>query len=292
VPGATYLITRRTFQRQLLLRPSKKVNQALLYCLALAASKYHMSVHVTNALSNHYHITITDPFANLPEFQRYLNEFTAKCINALHGRWESVFAPGSYSAVRLVSQEDVLDKIAYTLINPVKAGLVKHAQHWPGLITFPLNMDRELVAKRPKWFFDDKGDMPEEARLRLTVPPCFEHMEPKEYAEMVNQEVKRRERACHEEAANEGRTYLGRRNVLKQSPFDYPPSSEPRRGLSPRVACKDKWKRIEALQRLRSFWHHYREAWLRFKAGNRNAVFPYGTYWMRVYANVACATPG
>ena len=243
-------------------------------------------------LSNHYHLILTDPYGNLPEFMRYLNEFSAKCINALYGRWESVYAPGSYSAVRLVSSQDALDKTIYTLINPVKAALVKYAHHWPGVITCPLNLERELVAKRPSWFFDAEGDMPEKATLRLTMPPCFEHMDSHDYVDMVNHEVERSEKACHEKIAKEARTFLGRRNVLKQSPFDYPEGFEPRRGLSPRIACKDKWKRIEALQYLKEFWHKYRDALLKYRSGDRKAVFPYGTYWMRVYMNVAVATPG
>jgi hypothetical protein len=39
---------------------------------------------------------------------RYLNQFVARTLNAAHGRWENFWAPGSYSAVRLVSPEDVV----------------------------------------------------------------------------------------------------------------------------------------------------------------------------------------
>ncbi|MBK6846010.1 MAG: hypothetical protein IPG96_00185 [Proteobacteria bacterium] len=74
-----------------------------------------------------------------------------------------------------------------------------------------------------------------------------------------------------------------------QSAFSSPGSSEPRRHRSPRVAGGNKWARIEALARLRSFLAGYREAWLQWRAGARGVVFPFGTYGLRVYAGVCCA---
>ena len=46
------------------------------------------------------------------------------------------------------------------------------------------------------------------------------------------------------------------------------------------MTCRDKWRRIEALQRLKSFSDAYREAWELFKAGVRDVVVPVGTYRM------------
>jgi hypothetical protein len=48
--------------------------------------------------------------------------------------------------------------------------------------------------------------------------------------------------------------------------------------LKPRVAAANKWARIEALRRLKSFVHAYRQAWLLFKQGIRDILFPPGTY--------------
>jgi len=53
--GATYLVTRRCAQRQLLLRPSALVNEIFLYVLALAAQRYRVEVHGFCVLSNHFH---------------------------------------------------------------------------------------------------------------------------------------------------------------------------------------------------------------------------------------------
>ena len=77
---------------------------------------------------------------------------------------------------------------------------------------------------------------------------------------------------------------MGVRAVMRQWPFDSPKSREPRRGMSPRVACQDKWRRIETLQRMKRFEERYEAAWLRFKGGERKVPFPVGTYWMVVVA--------
>ena len=71
-----------------------------------------------------------------------------------------------------------------------------------------------------------------------------------------------------------------------------PKPGEPRRKLSPRIAARDKWKRIEALGRLVEFLRAYRIAWKARHAGKLDAVFPRGTYLLRVLHGVPCAGAG
>ena len=66
---------------------------------------------------------------------------------------------------------------------------------------------------------------------------------------------------------------------------------QPRRGLSPRVACKNTWARVEALQRNQAFIDRYREARADHLAG-REAIFPAGTWWLHRFAGVKCAELG
>ncbi len=77
--------------------------------------------------------------------------------------------------------------------------------------------------------------------------------------------------------------------VLAQRTTGRPAPGEPRRRLKPRVACRDKWKRIEALNRLAKFLHAYREALAAWRKGIRNALFPPGTYLLRLTHGVRCA---
>ena len=291
LPNVTYLITRRCFDRMFLLRPSALVKELFEYVLAVKAKEYGILLHTYCVLSNHWHCVLTDPDGRLPEFQRDLGSTIARSLNAAHGRWESFWAPGSYSAVALPTPVDVLDKMAYVLANPVLAGLVRRGAEWPGPWSAPAVIGAEArTVRRPAHFFREEGPAPAVASLSLECPPGFHSVEA--LRERLLAELARREDEAARAHSAAGRSFMGARKVLAQRPLARPRAEEPRRGLRPRVAGRDRWKRIEALARLRTFLAEYREAWRAFAGGAREAVFPSGTYWMRVTYGAACCAVG
>ena len=291
--ATTYLLSRRCFGRQLLLVPTGQMNQIFSYCLAVAAERTGVRVHAYCVMGNHYHLVATDSCGRLPEFMHWLNAFVAKCVNARYGRWESVWAPGSYSAVRLVKRDDVVSKIVYTLNNPVEAGLVPRGEQWPGLRSRPEDMlGKTVTAMRPGRFFRANSHLPEVAALTLAPPPGLDGEEAKAFVDEVTQGVASAELLANKEARQHGRRFWGRKAILAQPHTDTPKTREPRRQLSPRVACHDKWRRIEALGRLRDFLQAYREAWSHFRKGVRDVLFPSGTYALVRFAGARCAASG
>jgi len=285
LPGTTYLVTRRCSQRQFFLRPSKLANETFLYILALAAQRFGVRIHAFCVLSNHYHLVLTDPHARLPAFGQFLDSLVARALNASLGRWESFWAPNSYSAVVLATPSDMLDKAAYVLANPVAAGLVRSAKDWPGLWSAPSSIGTTIEAKRPKHFFDPKGLLPESVALRLPGPPGFSSTE--DFRQQLTASLAERE-----PAERQGKEFLGVARVLAQRPTGRPAPGEPRHRLSPRVAARDKWKRMELLGQLIGFLSSYREAWEARRAGKARVVFPAGTYLLRVLHGVPCAACG
>jgi hypothetical protein len=291
IPGKTYLLTRRCFGRTFFLRPSPKINQIFKFCLAVAAARTGVQLHAYGALSNHYHVVATDPLGTLPQFMHWLNEYIAKCVNAELGRWESFWAPGSYSSVRLDDPEDVVDKLVYVYANPVDATLVRSLKEWPGARSLPSDIGgQEEIVSRPQGFFRENGPVPASAVLKLVPPPSCAELGPAFLPTLISR-VAEREAELLEKARRKDRQFLGRRRVLAQSPFGRPKSVEPRRGLNPRVAGRDKWRRIASLRRLKGFLAAYRLAWARFSNGDWSVRFPYGTYWMRVHLGVLCDGP-
>ena len=284
--GDSYLVTRRCFQRQFLLRPGAVTNEVLLYQLALAAQRTGVKIHAYCVLSNHYHLVVTDPDARLPEFHQQLDSVVARAINALYGRWETFWKPGSYSAVPLRTPEDILDKTAYVLANPVAAGLVRRARAWPGLWSAPGDLGKKIEVRRPAHFFDPAGYLPERLELEVTPPPGF--ASPDVFRHRLEAALAEREGA----ADRRGRRFLGARRVLKQDPYARPAAREKRRGLNPRVAARDTWKRVELVLRLKTFLAAYRDALLLWREGRVEPIFPAGTYLMRVAHGVACAGAG
>ena len=289
LPGATYLITRRCSERRFFLRPSKVTDSIFLYVLALAARRHRVAVHAFCVLSNHYHLLVTDPDAQLPAFMQYLDSLVARATNAFLGRWEGFWSSEtSYSAVSQGATGDIVGKIAYVLANPVSAGLVPSGRDWPGLWTAPEQLgSATLVVARPNVFFSSHGDLPPSAELALTVPAGFSSAA--ELQELVAAALRDLEEKGRREIAAAQRGFLGRLRVLAQKPFARPAAGEPRRQLSPRIAARDKWKRIEALSRLVDFLRAYRVAWAALRSGARDVLFPAGTYLLRVVHGVHCA---
>jgi putative transposase len=287
LPGTTYLVTRRCARREFLLRPSPTTNAVFLYVLAVAARRFGVQVHAFCVLSNHFHLVVTDPDARLPAFEQYLDSLVARALNAALGRWESFWAPASYSAVALVARTDIVDKAAYVLANPVAAGLVRTGREWPGLWSHPEQIGGEaIVARRPATFFRATGHMPERVELALCPPPGFGSSA--EFHRALGAALAALEEKARREHASTGRPFVGVRKVLAQKTWAHPRSGEARRKLSPRVAARDKWKRVEVLARLKEFVVAYREAWSAMCAGARDVLFPAGTYALRVSQGVQC----
>ncbi len=293
LPGSTYLITRRCTQRQFWLRPSKLANQIFAYCVAHAAELTGVQVHAVCVMSNHWHAVVTDPSARLPEFLHWVHKYVAKCINAAYGRWENLWASEPPSAVRLEGDDDVLQKVAYTLANPVISGLVESGKRWPGLCSTPSDLaGGTLHVMRPAVFFRACGTMPKSATLRIVRPPIYLSRPDDELVNLVKRVVADKEAGVRAAFARAGRAFLGVRAIRSQRLSDRPRGKEPRRKLNPRIASRDKWRRIEALRRVRGFLTEYRQAYERWKCGVRDVVFPHGSYAMRVHQGVVVATAG
>lgn len=275
----------------MLLCPGEQLNEIVRYVLAVAAERFGVLLHSFCFMSNHFHLVLTDPRRQLPAFEQYFASLIARSCNALHGHWESFWAPGSYSAVVLLDERTVFDKMAYTLANPVSAGLVRRGSEWPGVWSSPnIIGGKPATVSRPDHFFRAEGPMPDAACLRVVPPPGVESVE--DFRRALKREVQRREDEKAQRLASEHKSFLGVRRVLAQRPLDRPLEPEPRRKMNPRVACQDEEKRREAIEKLQEFVRTYREAWKWFASGLRSVLFPHGTYWMRVAYRVACSQAG
>jgi putative transposase len=283
------MITRRCSQRCFLLRPDPETNNAFIYCLAYAAARTGVDVFFFLAMSNHYHAGIVDNDGRLPEFLESFHKLFAKHQNALRGRWENFWAPEQTSAVELVERDDVLAKMVYGLSNPVKDNLTHRAKDWPGATSLIANLSGGTVrASRPRRFFREDGEMPATVELRIAVPPGFGEMDPAAFVAILKEHLQRAERSAAEQRKSTGGTVLGRQAVLKQDWRSQPETFDPHRQLNPRVACRNVWRRIEALVRNRAWLIAYRAARDVWLSGERPS-FPIGTYWLRRFAGVPCA---
>ena len=289
VPGRDYMITRRCSERRFFLRPDVDTNNAFVYCLALAANRAKVQVTFSVAMSNHHHTGIHDPDGNFPIFTEHFHGLLARCQNAHLGRFENFWSSEPTSVVRLVEPDDILSKMTYAFTNPTAADLVDTIEEWPGVTTFQATIaGGHITATRPKHFFRDDSGMPEVVSLQIARPHAFDDLAQSEWASLVSERVRAGEADHRQRRAAKGIIVLGRTRILQQNPFHYPEGYAPRFQMSPRVAAQNKWARIEALLRNRAFIEKYRDAFLGHMAGLANVLFPFGTYWMRKFAKVAC----
>ena len=137
------MLTRRLRGRTFLLRPSKRTSQIVAYVVTIIAARRNIQLHALVVMSNHWHVCLTDPGGAIVDFQRDYHQFIARGINAHHGEFESIWSSGSPSRVECEGADDLVERIAYTMANPVEAALVRHGHSWPGL--------RRAWPNRPWW---------------------------------------------------------------------------------------------------------------------------------------------
>ena len=286
VSGATVMVTRRTLRRHHLFRPDPAIRQLYLYALAVCAQEFGVLVHGVTLMSTHEHLIVTDARGQLPDFLRNLHRLVSLCTKVLR-KWEGpIWDHQRSSVVRLLTERAVIEKLAYVMANPVKAGLVHRAREWPGVTVLPQELGRRtFVVERPDGFFDsDNPKWPDTVELSLTLPASLEQRYSTDAArDAVADELARQEQLARKEVKERGWRVLGAERVRRLSPFRRATSFAPLRGRNPTFAVGRGQRKVffQAVAELRAFRRAYREALARWRAGLRTVQFPRGTWLMR-----------
>jgi putative transposase len=293
VPGMTVMITRRTVRRTHLLRPDAELNNHYLYCLAVLAERFDIRVHAAVLMSTHEHLIVTDVRGQLPRFIQELHRQIALGIKVLR-KWEGpVWDHQKTSIVELRTPAAIVEKIAYAIANPVAAGLVRCAHHWPGVTVRPEHLGRQhITATRPDFYFDSDNPLwPQLATLDLTMPEL--PMRDADARDMIAAEIEHLERQAHEEGRVRGWKHLDSNAIKRLSPYDCAKGLEPQRDRNPTFAVgrgqRDAF--FFAAATLREFRRAYRCAMDAWRGLSRDICFPHGTWLMRALhqAETACA---
>ena len=103
--------------------------QAFLDILASVCDRYNWVVHAYCLMSNHYHLLIETPEANLSQGMRQLNGVYTQRFNRNHSRVGHVFQ-GRYKAILVQKDTYLLELARYIVLNPVRARMVRQARKW------------------------------------------------------------------------------------------------------------------------------------------------------------------
>jgi REP element-mobilizing transposase RayT len=265
-------------------------NEIFMYCLAFAMRKTDVRLHAACTMSNHHHLVVTDPNGVLPDFLRELHRLTAKAINASQGQWENLWAATPCNVVRLVTDEDIEDKVAYVVMNPVVDGLVRRPDEWPGFIAW---RQCRVTVTRPEAYFSEDGECPAELELVIEPPPQKEERHPFEeaWATRIARRIAEGVAAAREALRAKGREVLGRNVVRSASFVQRAESYEEKRRTIPTFAARKESVRDHLRMVEQHFRREYRAAFLQWRRGDRAVEFPDGTWGMRVVHAASVAPP-
>jgi hypothetical protein len=290
-PGDVVLVTSRVVARFFLMRPDRELNDAFGYLLAIYAAKYGILVHAACVQSTHWHAVLTDQNGLLPAFLRDFNRALANFIKAHRGWRGSVFQPHP-SVVRLQTNEAIVDKIAYTLANPVAAAAVRNARDWPGFRSSVRDMDgRVREYQRPAKYFSPKGTMPVCATLVFSLPQelIAEHGAAGA-SKLLERAAREHEDAARREVQAKGWAFSDARRCLDASPYKRARAHEVFGDRAPTFATKGGGSEafFAAAKEVRAFRAAYRQAFDSWRQGLRDVLFPFGTWMMRVVHGARC----
>lgn len=283
--GGVYFVTARTTQRRLLLRPSARLNEVVGGVLAKAVQKFGVELYAFAVASNHLHLLVRTVDCELSEFMQFLLSSLAVKVGLLH-QWPGKFWGNRFAAEPVLDDDALIGRLGYILAHGVKEGLVGSVAEWPGLSCLPQLLGDPTRAF--PWFSwqrryqsgrlrkDVSGPFADAIRemvpLTLTTLPAWEALPLEERERRVRAMVGTIEAAGQRDHPHP----LGVTRIVRQHPHARPRPEQPRR----RPWCHTV---SEALRRgyreaFFAFVAAYRDASLRFRAGDTACAFPAGSF--------------
>jgi putative transposase len=127
--GALYHVTSRGDGREAIyLSDDDRV--AWLETFAAVCSRFNWVCHAYCLMSNHYHLIVETPDANLSIGMRQLNGVYTQRFNRTHTRVGHVFQ-GRYKAILVDKESYLLELSRYVVLNPLRAKMVRKLESYP-----------------------------------------------------------------------------------------------------------------------------------------------------------------
>ncbi|WP_426335962.1 transposase [Pseudoduganella sp. R-31] len=149
--NACYHVTARGDRRSTIFRNDSD-RLTWLALLAETCARFDFSVLAYCQMGNHYHLVLKTRLGKLSRGMRYLNGNYSQYFNRQHRLVGHVFQ-GRYHAILCQESEYLRELSRYTVLNPVRAGLVIHPSHWlwssygalVGSVDAPAWLERDTV---------------------------------------------------------------------------------------------------------------------------------------------------
>ncbi|WP_256261045.1 transposase [Shewanella sp. NIFS-20-20] len=126
--GALYHVTSRGNARKPIYLQEDDF-ELFLNVLSDVCERYNWVVHAYCLMTNHYHLLVETPDANLSKGMRQLNGVFTQSINRKHHKVGHLFQ-GRYKAILVDKDTYLLELCRYIVLNPVRAKMVNSPDEW------------------------------------------------------------------------------------------------------------------------------------------------------------------
>ncbi len=299
---SSYLTT-RSRNSELWFVNNKGLEAAILSYAAKYRTRYEVKLYALAIEGNHVQGPAHFPKGNRANFMRDFNSSIARavprfCPSYRGGR----FWGRRYSSEFLPGAEDIEEYFFYTILQPIKDGLVDKLSEYPGYNCFHdaiWGVKRRFKVVRWKEYRDARrynkatkiADYTEIVTLEYERLPGYEHLSQSQYAKMMMEKYEARRKAILEYRQSRGIRSLGRAGLKKIKPGSLPKNTKTSTMTShrPRVLSVSHERRAVFKAWYFNIYFQYKEASIRYRTGDTNVEFPPGTY--KPWVSVAISPP-
>lgn len=290
-PNTVFEVSRRVVGGRFKLQANPRIIHSFLFLLAIYSNHYNIKLIAAVVMLNHYHLLGLDEEGRLPHFMQTFDALMARILNCIHGTEGTVWCANGYTPLEPMSDEASINRLDYLIENPLAADLVKYLKDYPHIRVREDDILREIEIERPDFFFSPRTKLPKKVTLRFHKLPALSHLSDEEYCKHIAERIKAAERRHIERRKRTGDTVMGCKRILKVRREDRPRKNRTWFKLRPQIAERNKRLRVAAIAALKEFRQRYREALAAWHAGQRDVLFPYGTWKMRIAFGVRVEPP-
>jgi len=126
--GALYHVTSRGNDRERIFFTDTD-REAFLELLGDVSDRFGWICYAYCLMTNHYHLVVETPNANLSRGMRHINGVFTQRINRLNKRSGHLFQ-GRFKSILVQKESHLLELARYVVLNPVRAKMVRSAKDW------------------------------------------------------------------------------------------------------------------------------------------------------------------
>jgi len=127
-PGAFYHITSRGNAKMPIFEDDQD-REGFIGILGDVVKRFNWLLHAWCMMDNHYHLLIETVDGILSKGMRHLNGVYTQSVNRRFGRVGHIFQ-GRFTSILVNRDSHLLELCRYVVLNPVRAGMVTHPDHY------------------------------------------------------------------------------------------------------------------------------------------------------------------